>query len=364
MRPICASGLAFLLVNVVTGIKVGNTTISSAPSTSSAASSTKASTLPVKETTDNYGNPNGYGPCPTSSPPTITVEDGTTYPIAEDYYQTCGPYTPAPIDEKKECVLWDKSCTGDRQAALTAFFNDTWEPLFKDPCFASNQAYGNSHPGDMRRICPETEHLAASTVTAKVLSWMRAPLSCVESRYEFDSDWGKPKYEHDNCCGQCAVGSPNVEVYYWPSPDADTSCLSIIGDDPLPPHDDAITSCQKEGWVTGSYTKCYTFWETTTGTDTDGYPLATATASLQTYGDDKYMVTVKELEYNPWDKNDQTSEKATTGMSFAPVKKRDPFREKLVQPNFHPLKVRAASNGTVTHDAENPATVVIKGQTL
>ena len=33
-----------------------------------------------------------------------------------------------------------------------------------------------------------------------------------------------------SCCGVCETNVDNVEIYYWPKPDVNTSCLSIIGD--------------------------------------------------------------------------------------------------------------------------------------
>lgn len=36
-------------------------------------------------------------------------------------------------------------------------------------------------------------------------------------------------------CGACVVGGPNVDVYYWPEPNVNTSCLSIIGTALSPP---------------------------------------------------------------------------------------------------------------------------------
>ena len=36
-------------------------------------------------------------------------------------------------------------------------------------------------------------------------------------------------------CGVCQVGGPNVDDYYWPQANPNTSCLSIIGPTPSPP---------------------------------------------------------------------------------------------------------------------------------
>ena len=50
-----------------------------------------------------------------------------------------------------------------------------------------------------------------------------------------------------------------VDVYYWPQPGADTSCLSIIGTATMPPLQDATittTSLSDTGWTTVTYWGC------------------------------------------------------------------------------------------------------------
>ena len=39
---------------------------------------------------------------------------------------------------------------------------------------------------------------------------------------------------NQSCCRSCTLFAVNVELYYWPEPDADRSCLSIIGDEVFP----------------------------------------------------------------------------------------------------------------------------------
>ena len=51
-----------------------------------------------------------------------------------------------------------------------------------------------------------------------------------------------PEVSQPQSCGVCGVGGPNVDVYYWPQPSANTSCLSIIGPTPSPPLAGATTA--------------------------------------------------------------------------------------------------------------------------
>ena len=76
------------------------------------------------------------------------------------------------------------------------------------------------------------------------------------------------------CCGQCEIYGPNVEVYYWPEPNADDSCLSIIGDKVNPPLEGAKTDNAGDVWwgtVTKSVTSYprWTLWLTELENDAD-----------------------------------------------------------------------------------------------
>lgn len=33
----------------------------------------------------------------------------------------------------------------------------------------------------------------------------------------------------ETCCGNAIIKAQNVDIYHWPEPGADTSCLSIVG---------------------------------------------------------------------------------------------------------------------------------------
>lgn len=69
-------------------------------------------------------------------------------------------------------------------------------------------------------------------------SWMRSP-GCVSARNEWTKMGGKdpvnpPSYVTPFCCGECTVEAETVDLYYWPEPDVNRSCLSIVGTDVNP----------------------------------------------------------------------------------------------------------------------------------
>ena len=59
--------------------------------------------------------------------------------------------------------------------------------------------------------------------------------------------------------GDCVAIAGTVDVYYWPEPDVDTSCLSIIEEASMPLLQDATistTSVSGTGWTTVTYWGC------------------------------------------------------------------------------------------------------------
>ena len=204
----------------------------------------------------------------------------------------------------EDCVLWDDSCSGNRTAAIEKFFdaalrtNNTNNigsgPLLRNNCF--QQLFVNVSDCDTYNP-PErlTEFL-------KIKNWMRSS-QCVSAADEWIAmtgyDWGeyfstgnetKAEYIHDqgnssvvlpSCCGLCLVYAENVDLYYWPEPDSDTSCLSIIGS--VRPIDFGATTQSDT-----TYWACNWTQSSTTGILT--------TAQITTVG----PLTVKVSSYNPW----------------------------------------------------------------
>lgn len=171
-------------------------------------------------------------------------------------------HTPVTINNTQECVLWDPACRGNRSAALLNFFNETMPTLIEDSCFTTGPQ------SDM--VCTKSPLPGPSLINSwsTIRSWMRTP-ACQTAREEVHrlhpSIQAHDPPSHAGCCGSCGVGGPNVDVYYWESPNANTDCLSIIGTNVAPLLDGATT---KEGT---------TYWAVTTpGTDEDDSIFTTA----------------------------------------------------------------------------------------
>ncbi len=132
---------------------------------------------------------------------------------------------------RNECVLWDDSCTGNETAAAIQFFkplNGTSQYLLSDNrlhCFVDESS--------------DCNHTVLSEFK-RIKSWMRSPqCRSVRDGLGFGSSntlrLGEVIFiETGKCCigegdGGISFSAGNVDVFFFPDPDADTSCLSIIG---------------------------------------------------------------------------------------------------------------------------------------
>ena len=84
-----------------------------------------------------------------------------------------------------------------------------------------------------------------------------------------------------------------VDIYFWPDPSRDTSCLSIIGNATNPPMQDASTSTIYVGWNNSMYTTVY--WGCTARDSIAGASFIT-TAVLDITG----SLSAKHYLFNPW----------------------------------------------------------------
>ena len=183
-----------------------------------------------------------------------------------------GPLTPANstslypdsnFNVSEECVLWDNTCHGDKQNAASIFFGKTLPALLENECFtgtdsARDVVVGLNNMGDEEPApydpaqCPgglSGVPPATSSMWSSLKSWMRGP-ACASSSMVYTSAVSQPPAQGaiSGCCGPCAIGGPNVDVYYWPSPEANTSCLSIIGTSVNPPTEGATTDAGYTYW--------------------------------------------------------------------------------------------------------------------
>ena len=225
-------------------------------------------------------------------------------------------YPDSNFNVSEECVLWDNTCHGDKQNAASIFFGKTLPALLENECFTVNNSaedvsvglnnegveeqapYDPAQcPGGISGIPPATSLLWSS-----LKSWMREP-ACASSSLEYRSAVSLPPAQDavPSCCGSCAIGGPNVDVYYWPSPEANTSCLSIIGTSVNPPTEGATTSAG------------YTYWGYTP-TDANIYNQIVTTMVYTSINGIHFKMPMS----NPWESKPGASTSTNPGMWSLP----------------------------------------------
>ncbi len=229
------------------------------------------------------------------APPSVGTQNQPHYgmdpdsAMAEEYDKEYAnvTYTPPAYVPTKiapdVCVLWDSNCKGNKTLAAEQFFGQgkanssgTMLDLLVDPCFDGQGTDGSGTNCTSSLLDP-----ASASFSSAAKSYMREPqcskdyenIQPVSSRL-----WG-------DCCGTCYIYGPNVDVYYWPEPSADTSCLSIIGSDVIPL--DAGAQTDGAGVV---------YWAASTNLYDIYVPTVTTALITIING-----VVVKEAIANPWD---------------------------------------------------------------
>ena len=257
-------------------------------------------------------------------------------------------YTAFNVSE--ECILWDDTCKGDREEALNIFFNQTLNGLLQDKCFTAPGPLDSNECTGTASVPP-----ASSLLWSTLKSWMREP-ACTSSALEYRS-------ASRTCCGTCSVGGPNVDVYYWPSPNANTSCLSIIG-----------TSINQptEGATTGD--PFGTYWGyTTMGGNTNSPHVITIPTVLYTSINGLYL---KMPVSNPWESISGASPTTSyPGISNAPwttlldgnsvpSSKMQARANPVAIPNQRRAPINESNGISVSNNSSPGSTVVYNGHTF
>ena len=126
-----------------------------------------------------------------------------------------------------QCVLWNEQCEGNKTAAVEDFFlakNNLLLQLERNECFRQSASQNSK--------CSSNSPQARLSDFENIKSWVKSP-GC-SSALDLV---GVPKvHQHMRgyCCGSCLPDAGIVELFYWPSAEADTACLSIVGNDSLP----------------------------------------------------------------------------------------------------------------------------------
>lgn len=241
-----------------------------------------------------------------------------------------------------QCMLWNPWCSGNKNQALEVFFQKTRYIV------ARYVAPGNN---------PYCLQNAMDYHTYRwIRGWMRSP-QCTSSAAVWSSKRPStyvrtPYDDQAPCCGTCHLYGTNVDIFYWPEPASDNSCMSIVG---------ASVSALDAGATKTTYlsdctpTSSATFWGCTKKASPPGEASVITTAMLRTTGD----LTWKQWVVNPWQTPDcidlPTPRSSLSTFSWI-VKTQGPLQNRSTSLHLFP---------NITKAAEAPAaTAVFEGTTL
>ena len=233
------------------------------------------------------------------------------------------------------CILWDPSCSGNRTLAMDKFFNQTFQnDLQSNECFSQlspvNSAFISNcdkynPPGRMTEFEEMKNWMRSQQCVSAAADWAARTPGTSNFTYANAKDWRASQEDPDSqmadrldphpinytsgvtpsCCGVCNINAQNVDLYYWPEPDADTSCLSIVGGSVRPLDYGATTteySIDPTSTSTGTYWGCNPLTSTFYNPMVRGnvtYTSATTTAQITAVG----SLLVKVPLVNPWSPN-------------------------------------------------------------
>ena len=289
------------------------------------------------------------------------IEECGKYPDATktvDQYGGSNGYVPD-ANLEQLCVLWNSSCAGNKHDARNDFFaNNTADTLRGNECF-QNQPTDPTKPNRLEG-CYKIESPERLLQFGQVKNWMRSP-QCLSNATKWSASQpdlaGLATFlPHGDsgagsCCAKCDISVRNVDIYYWPEPDVDTSCLNIIGNNSKYLDHGATTTSQEYAYVGGSSSTVsyFTYWGCT-GQDSS----LTTTAYITQINSIKFKASA----YNPWLSPPCPEEKS---QHIAP-KASDPARG-----DHAPIRARAQSliiQPTITQNQGPMSTVVVDDFTL
>lgn len=274
------------------------------------------------------------------------IEDCARYPDATktvDQYGGSNGYVPE-VDLEEFCVLWNSSCTGNIHSARNAFFADhIADTLISNQCFVA-QPSDPSQPNPLEG-CHKIEPAQRLLRFRQAKNWMRSPQcpsdAAVWSSIHPGLAANSGFFPHrdpgaGSCCAKCDISVKDVDIYYWPEADVNTSCLDIIGNGSNPIDYGATTTSQEYVYIgrSSSSVAYETYWGCE-GTDSS----VTTTAYLTTIN----SITFKASSYNPWspppcpERSSQSSApilSSAVGAEYASIRAR--AHSLVVQPTITP----------------------------
>ena len=193
------------------------------------------------------------------------------------------------IKLKDFCLPWGGYCTNNNTDGNATFLVDELINGGLDPgrnCFHQN--------ADKQNTCGN------ATVVSKFEEWFRSPQcpSSISSRAARLNTKVPDGLEDSTCCGKCSIqGSGAVDLYYWPSPDANTQCLSVVGNTVSPLLQDATTTTRTlaPNWFTTE-----TYWGCTLRTPSSCISIITTSREtvLPGFGGTTMRLPIR----SPWNK--------------------------------------------------------------
>ena len=313
-------------------------------SPSARALSTQASSSSYNQINKNILKPPWPTAAPKDSGKVCFIEDCGNSPNATKTVDQSGGsngYVPD-ANLEKVCVLWNSSCVGNKHDARDDFFtNNTADTLRDNECF-QNQPTDPSEPNRLAG-CDKIESPERLLRFGQAKNWMRSP-QCLNNATKWltsqpvlaglatllpHGDHGAPY-----CCAKCDISVGNVDIYYWPELDVDTSCLNIIGNNSRDLDHGATTTSQEYAYVgrSSSTISYYTYWGCT-GQDSS----ITTTAYITQVNSIKF----KASSYNPWSSppcSEDKSRPIAPKASNAARGERPPIRARaqslIIQPNI------------------------------
>ena len=147
---------------------------------------------------------------------------------------------------------------------------------------------------------------------------------------------------NQTCCDDCQVGADQVDVYYWSNPNANTSCLSIVGNG----NSDLAVGATTD--PSGVYWAC-TSWLFSQGLPGHGSPLIVKTAELTTLA----SMTFRTYLYDPWGESPCENSTASLSSNLNPK----------IEPRSIPLSLRRRGHSLIAPN-DSVSTAVLSGFTL
>lgn len=200
------------------------------------------------------------------------------------------------------CVLLDKPCAGNKSLAMDDLY-ETWEALIDAMHCVSNKTEENCNiRGNLGGLkyadAFETWMIGDKCMfTSSLWAQKQPPIAPVTHTEAFPMMHQQPP-NGTSCCDECSFTvNGRVDIFYWPDPDADYSCLDIIGTEVKAIDDGATVDIWTYNLLNTVYSN--TYWGCTARHPISGSSII-QTASLVTMGGYVFKQYLKD----PWNPPD------------------------------------------------------------